>query len=336
MPIQNPFSNPAFNMASLTAAINLLPNRYGRLEELGLFTPRPVRTRTIVIEERAGVLTLLPSRPPGSPGTVGVGGKRTLRSFVVPHIPHDDVVLPEEVEGLRSFGSESELMSVAEVLADHLEMMRAKHGATLEYLRMGALKGVILDADGSEIVNLYHEFKITPKTFNFKLNVDSTSVLDKCLDLKRHLTKHLAGERMSTVHCLVSPEFFSALVNHATVKEAYKRWQEGLALRSDMRAGFPFAGVMFEEYAGEASTADGTVHRFINEGDGHAFPLGTLDTFTTYFSPADFNESVNTLGQPLYAKQAPRKFDRGTDLHTQSNPLPLCQRPALLVRVVAQ
>ena len=35
--MQNPFDNPGFAMASLTAAINLIPNRYGRLEQLGLF-----------------------------------------------------------------------------------------------------------------------------------------------------------------------------------------------------------------------------------------------------------------------------------------------------------
>jgi hypothetical protein len=64
-----------------------------------------------------------------------------------------------------------------------------------------------------------------------------------------------------------------------------------------------------------------------------AFPLGTVDTFGTYFAPADFNETVNTLGQPLYAKQEPRKFERGTDLHTQSNPLPMCHRPGVLVKL---
>ncbi|MEI2457530.1 major capsid protein [Lysobacter firmicutimachus] len=37
----------------------------------------------------------------------------------------------------------------------------------------------------------------------------------------------------------------------------------------------------------------------------------------------------------LYSKQAPRKFDRGTDLHTQSNPLPMCHRPALLPKLKA-
>ena len=38
--MNNPFSNPAFSMAALTAAINILPNRYGRLEELNLMPPK--------------------------------------------------------------------------------------------------------------------------------------------------------------------------------------------------------------------------------------------------------------------------------------------------------
>ncbi|MBE0660736.1 MAG: major capsid protein, partial [Bryobacteraceae bacterium] len=45
------------------------------------------------------------------------------------------------------------------------------------------------------------------------------------------------------------------------------------------------------------------------------------------------NETANTLGLPLYAKQEPRKFGRGTDLHSQSNPLPICHRPEVLVKV---
>jgi len=83
-----------------------------------------------------------------------------------------------------------------------------------------------------------------------------------------------------------------------------------------------------------------TAHGFVSfksqrfeGGEAHAFPLGTVDTFSTYYAPADFNETANTLGQALYAKQEPRKFERGTDLHTQSNPLPMCHRPGVLVKL---
>ena len=131
--MQNPFTNPAFSMAALTAAINILPNRYGRIEDLGLMPAKPVRQRQVIVEEMNGVLNLLPTLPPGAPGTVGVRGKRTLRSFVIPHIPHDDVVLPEEVQGIRAFGSETQTDAVAGAIARPLETMRNKHAITLEH-----------------------------------------------------------------------------------------------------------------------------------------------------------------------------------------------------------
>ena len=107
---------------------------------------------------------------------------------------------------------------------------------------------------------------------------------------------------------------------------------------NDVRKGFTYGGITFKEYRGKAVARIGenvVVRRFIEAGEAHAFPAGTIDTFGTYFAPADFNETVNTLGLSLYAKQEPRKFDRGTDLHTQSNPLPMCHRPGVLVKLVA-
>ena len=314
----NPFESDAFSMTSLTESINILPNNYGRLEAMNLFPQKSVRTRNIAVEEMNGVLNLLPTQIPGGNATVGTRGKRKMRSL-----------LPEEVQGIRAFGSETELQAMANVITDHLQNMRNKHAITLEHLRMGALKGNILDADGSTLYNLYNEFEITPKTVNFALSTAGTDVKKKCLEVVRHIEDNLCGEFMMGVHCLVSPEFFDALTSHSKVKEAYERWQEGAALRDDMRAGFTFGGITFEEYRGQATDPDGNVRRFIASGEGHCFPVGT------YFAPADFNETVNTLGLPIYAKQEPRKFDRGTDLHTQSNPLPLCLRPAVLVKVTA-
>jgi hypothetical protein len=103
-----------------------------------------------------------------------------------------------------------------------------------------------------------------------------------------------------------------------------------------MRKGFEFAGITFEEYRGQATQDDGTTNRrFITAGDGHVFPTGTMSTFKTIVAPADFMETANTLGIELYAKMEPKKFNRGMDLHTQSNPLPICYRPGVLVRIFA-
>ena len=286
--MNNPFLNPGFSMASLTAAINLIPNRYGRLEALNLFPAKPVRTRQIIVEEYAGRLNLLPTKPPGSPGTVGERGKRKLRSFVIPHIPHDDVVLPEEVQGIRAFGSETEMEAISGVLARHLETMRNKHAITLEHLRMGALKGESLDADGSVISNLFTEFQITPQSVNFDLANANSEVKGHCYDLLTKIEDALQGEFMTGVHVLCSPEFFRALTTHKEVKTAYTNWQQGAVLINDVRSGFTYAGVTFEEYRGQAAylQANGELgtRRFIAAGEAHAFPLGTVDTFGTYFA----------------------------------------------------
>lgn len=79
----NPFDNSAFSMAALTNAINILPNNYDRLATMGLFPDKPQRFRSVTVEEQNGVLTLLPTLPVGSPGTVGIRGKRKLRSFIL-------------------------------------------------------------------------------------------------------------------------------------------------------------------------------------------------------------------------------------------------------------
>jgi hypothetical protein len=330
----NLLNNPAFNAASLTAAINILPNRYGRINELNLMPGKGVTTRTVMVEEYNGVLTLLPTQPLGTPGTVGKAGKRKVRTFTVPHIPHDDVILPQEVDGVREFGTENQMKALSAVINDKLQAMRNKHAITLEHLRMGALKGIILDADASTLYNLYTEFGITAKTVDFVLGTASTEVREKCYEVVRHIEDNLKGEYSNGVHALVSQEFFDKLVKHAKVKEAFANYQEAAQrLGGDMRKGFTFGGITFEEYRGIATDPDGTSRRFIASGEGHSYPTGTQDTFRTTFAPADFFEAVNTIGLELYAKLEPRKFGRGADLHSQSNPLPMCMRPAVLVKL---
>jgi hypothetical protein len=328
------FNNPAFGMIEMSRAINLQPNNYGRLREMNLFPPNYLHLRTIGIEEQSGVLNLLPTKPLGSPGTVAnPGPKRKMRSLTVPHIPHDDAVTAADVPGVRVFDTASQLETVANVVAKKLQAMRDKHAITLENLRWGALRGVVLDADGSEIYNFFDEFGITQKTVTFTLSSDTFDVKKACLDLKRYMEVNLLGEQMTNIHVFVDDGFFDAFTSHPKVVAAYDRWQDGAAARNDMRTNFVFAGVTFEEHLGLASNSSGTTYPFVPADSGLAFPLGTINTFSTEFAPADFMESVNSTAMELYAKQEIAKYGRGVDIHTQSNPLPVCRRPALLVKI---
>ena len=73
---RNPFDAGGYSLAEMTQAINILPNLYTRLGQIGLFRFEGVTQRSIVIEQREGVLSLLPSVPLGAPGGAGGGWRR--------------------------------------------------------------------------------------------------------------------------------------------------------------------------------------------------------------------------------------------------------------------
>ncbi|MCX8017230.1 MAG: major capsid protein [Rhodocyclaceae bacterium] len=330
--VVNPFVGQGFTLAEMTEAIQLLPAPKGRIAELGLFSEEPISQRSVLVESVEGELRLLPAVSPGAPATVAGRDVRKLRSFIVPHIPHDDVLLPEEVQGVRAFGRQ-EADPIAQVLTRKLAKMRAKHAATLEYMRAKALSGVLKDGSGATLYDWHAEFGIEKKSVDFKLGDANGDVMKACLAAARHIEENLFGESMSGVYALVSPEFFERLTAHKSVKDAYAFYAATNPLRDDVRRGFRFGPIVFEEYAGSVTLSNGQTDRLIAQGEGIAFPLGTTSTFVTYFAPANLIETVNTLGEPLYARQTPRADGRGIDIFTESNPLPIVKRPALTVRL---
>ncbi len=334
--ITNPFDAGGFSLAELTEAINLLPNRYGRVGQLGIFRDEGVTQRQIVLEESDGTLNLLPSVPPGGPPTLANRTQRRQRGFVVPHIPHDDVILPQDVQGIRAFGATDAADPLANLMERRLARMRMKHAQTLEFMRVNALRGQLRDGAGTVLYDWHVEFDIIQKTVDFALGTAGTEVAEKVREVVRHVETNLRGETTTGVHALVSPEFWDKLVKHASVKDAYRYFAAtagGQPLRDDLRRGFPFAGMVFEEYGGTVTLSGGAAERLVPANDGIAVPLGTSDAFVSYYAPANLIEAANTIGLPLYARQVGRPDGRGIDLLTESNPLPVVRRPALAVRI---
>lgn len=83
------------------------------------------------------------------------------------------------------------------------------------------------------------------------------------------------GEAMSSVHALVSREFFDRLISHPKTEEAYKFYAATGAqpLREDMRRSFPFGGIVFEEYSGTVTLSTRVTERLVPASEGIA--LGT-------------------------------------------------------------
>lgn len=148
MPMLDIFSNDAFSVTSLTDAINKMPYLPGQAGQLGLFKESGVSTTSVMIEEKEGSLELIPTSPRGAPAAQNRHNKRKARSLLATHLTLEDTILADEVQGVREFGSETAVQNVQTVVNDRLGDMAAKHDLTLENLRLGAIKGEVIDADG--------------------------------------------------------------------------------------------------------------------------------------------------------------------------------------------
>jgi hypothetical protein len=226
------------------------------------------------------------------------------------------------------------LAGVQNILSQRLLDMSNKHDATLEHLRIGALKGQILDADGATVIyDLFDQFGVTAiAEINFDLEnpaPESGAVRRLCHSIKRQIEDELGAAPYDHIHAFCSAAFFDDLVSHPEVLRAYDRWQDGAFLRAGLaRTAFQYADITFEEYRGKVGNID-----FVSAGMAHFFPVGTPGLFRQYNAPADFIETVNTIGLPRYAKQAiDDEFGRWVKVHTQTNPLPICTRPRVLIQ----
>ena len=332
------FSGDPFTIVALTDAINKLRFVPGYVSQLGLFSASSVATTSIAIEEKSGILSLISPTGRGAPGTTLDKSKRTLRTLAVPHFEINDAVLAEEVQNVRAFGSETQLEMLMNKIAERLSVHVDSHAATEEYARVGAIKGIVTYADGTSL-NLFTEFGVSQAAeVDFALDAASpaSGVLRKlCATVVRTIAGNLDGTPFSGVGALCSDSFFDDLLAHPEVVDSYKNTSMAAILRDGyvmtngekIYGAFEFGGIVWINYRGSVGGQS-----FIDADKCHIFPMGVPGLFRTYYAPADYNETVNTMGQRLYSKQKPMPNDKGWNLDSQMNALQICTRPAALIK----
>lgn len=323
------FDNDGFTMSSLTALINIQPYQPGRISQLGYFAEQGVSTTTIQIERSNGSLNLVATSPRGGVGQQTKADKRDLTPFNVPHLPQNATIYADEIQNLRAAGSESEEDTMTTYVAQRFATMRRNLDATIEFHRIGAIKGLVLDADGSSVItNLFTQFNLTQQVLSMELDVTTTKVRNLVVAAKRLAEDALGAANVSGYRAFCSDTFFDAFVAHEDVEAAYNRYMEGSFLRDDVRMGFEFAGVTWENYRG---TVGGVA--FIAAGEAYLVPEGVADLFITRFAPADTMDYANTMGVPYYAQQDRLRMNKGIELEGQSNPANLCTRPDAIIKL---
>lgn len=330
------FKADAFSMMGMLAAQEKVQYKPQFLGSLNLFASKPQRTRVVAIEERERTLALIPTSPIGAPPEQRSADKRKVRNFNTVRLAKQSRIMADTIQGIRAFGSETELQQVQTEVAARLQALNDDLELTWEHHRLGAVQGLLLDADGSTLYNFFTEFGISqPNELDFAFDLFAAGELRPFIEknVVRAMIRASKGAMGtgSRIIGLCGDDFWDALVNHAEVRQTYLNQVAAAELRDGTAFGtFQFAGVTWVNYRG---TDDGTTVA-IGAGKVKFFPAGAGDLFQVAWAPAEFLDAVNMPGRPVTPLTLldPSGRNAFVDVEIYSYPLFICTRPEVLLR----
>lgn len=330
------FRSDAFSAVSMTAALDKLGYVPGLLGSIpGLFEPVPVSTVDIFIEERENEAALIQTSERGEDPAELAGERRKVRGFRTTRLYQHSKIMAHELQSIRAFGSETELSQLQTEIARRQLRMRRNLELTWEHMRLGAVQGLVVDADGSTIYNWATEFGQTiPAEIDFDLDnatPESGAIRKKCNLVTRSIKKGLKGLGGNgvSIYALCGDNFWDDLTAAQEVRETYLNTQ----MAADLREGnayetFRYGSITWINYRG---TDDGTTVA-VGSDKAKFFPVGA-GIFQTALAPAERFDFVNTPGQEVYSWVIPdEKRNAYADVELLSYPLHVCTMPSALHR----
>ncbi len=328
------FNNNAFSLTELTAAlqeVDYLPNGLGAMN---IFTESSARTENVWIEKKETVLSLVPTTPRGAALPQGNQKRREGRSFKSVRIAKGDTLWASEIAGIRAFGTETELMQAQQEVLTRMVNLRNDVELTHENMRLGAVQGIVTDADGTPLYNWFDEWSITQPTedsWAFGTLIDG-ALRKKCAQVIRTMARASKGAwgPNTQVIGLCGDDFYDALISNPEVRATYLNWTAAADLRqASFWTGFNFGGITWINYRG----TDDNNKVAVPASKVKFFPMNAPGAFLRINTPGEFFDTINQPGQQFYALTIPDD-ERNAYVETEvySYPLYVATRPAMLLR----
>lgn len=333
------FNADPFSTLSLTAAVERVPRIPSQLGGLGIFEPNPCSTTSVEMEEREGTIRLIQTDARGAPPRNRTADKRKMRSAKIHRLAESDTIYSDQIQNVRAFGTESELMQmqaeVARRYAGPTGILR-DFELTLENMRLGAVQGIVVDADGS-VLNDWFDFWGVAQPVEIDFDLDAASpasgaLRKKCAQVTRAMRD---AAKMGSFggwkpHAMMGRAFADDFFAHTEVRQLYLNWSAAMELRqsSALQTGFEFGGIIWHEYDG---SEDGAVA--VPTDKAKFFPVGAPGIFQVAWGPGEGMQWANRPGREQFAIMVrDLQRDHWVQPEVYSYPLFYCTRPLMLQR----
>lgn len=339
MSILDVFKGDAFSVRSLTAAVDRYDYVPGYLGSIpNLFVPKPVRTREVWIEERDFGARVIQTSARGEPAMQRGGDQRRARAFETTRIGDASRVWADEIQAVRAFGEEASVKDMQKEVGRRQMKLKQDFDLTKEHMRLGAVQGVVVDADGSVIYDWFSEFGQTEAdAISIKLAksgagaAEEGDLLIQCNAIRRGMVRDLKGLGGTgiTVHALCGDSFWDDFITLPEVRKTYQFAMAAKDLQNDVGGAwesFRYGQIMWHNYRGTDDNSTVAVPTTTVK----FFPSGA-NVFHVAQAPAERFEFVNTPGQEDYSWLVHDKDrDMWVDVEQYSYPLHVCVQPKAL------
>jgi hypothetical protein len=335
MPSLNIFDSDGFTLFELSQVVILSqPYRPGKLGAMRnpdgttLFREYGITTTSIGFERIGATLMLVPVSPRGGPPPTQPRDRRSLIDVKAPRVALQDAVLADEVQNLRALGSQTEVETVQGLLLRRSTTGQAHINQTLEWQKLGALKGQVLDADGTSVLIDYFSLHGVTRQTEIDFDLDNGNPVAGALMARsnqviRQIEDELGGLMYTGVHAFAGKVFMDQLTQHPQYLATFQATNAAALRNRTVGVTAEYGGITYEEYRGSIAGV-----QFVPDNKAIFFPLGVPDMFQVAYAPADYEEAVNTEGLPIYLKQWPDGgANRSRHFEVQSNPITFNSRP---------
>jgi hypothetical protein len=264
------------------------------------FEPVRATTDTVYVISRQKYVNLIRSTLRGAPIEMAQPDDKNARPLKIPRFAKGDKLFAHELANIMPLEDETETDRAAAEVAKKQEKLIADAEATMEYQRLGALKGILLDTDASTLVNFWTEFGITPPS-DIDLTLDNAALTIGQIRtaIQTNVTIPIArasgagNDPRFRIRAICGDTFWNTLISHPAIEATYMNYVAAAELRGEKLWGsFSFAGIDWFHYRG---TDDGTTIS-ISTNKAHVFPVGVPGMWQHVMGP--MNESLPLINQP--------------------------------------
>lgn len=337
MPITRSYTSN-FDVVDYTQELQIIPNSWTLLNDSGLFSEEFLTTHTVTFEEQNKTLALIGDQFRGAKPQANQDDVRKIRSYPIAHFPITDSILPADIQGKRAYGTQDQAETEAAVIARKMERIRRNMDITMEVGRFSTLAtGNLYAPNGTISGNLFTDFGVTQTSVDFVLGTGTTDIMAKTESVIAAMQDNAnTGDVITSVIAYCSPEWFAKFIAHSKVQTAYQYYTatEGQQIQRNRAGGnnglyreFQYGGIRFIEVrtvlAGQ---------RLVPAGEVIFVPLGTTDTFVSYFGPANRLDFVNTVAERGYLWMYRDPKGTHIDLDGEFDVVHMIRRPQLVVK----